>query len=501
MMAGRCSTGTQEDGADPSLMRAQWGAFQVKADESLDIFINVLFISGGWLLATFLMPDRGIIYGADMRLSGLAISAGVLAGPLIAFLRNVSSAFKAQYVLMLGLFFWILLDAVQTRVGFSGVSVPGMQRVFNSIALFAIMVHAGCLLVPRKKMLVLRALVIEDRRKLLFFIGIVCFALGMLRVVLACRFNPLCVIDAMYSSRFQAAWQLAGLGNLDTLLEVFRYAGFLVLPVAVAMYRLERRVTRRVLILSVFGVVILLILVADGARRHVGIVIGASLLVWVLLHHSFRLKHALILVSSVMAAIYLMQAMVTWRDQGFLSGLSSESEVSFSGGRGVRVDTNLKFFAHVADVVPTLHPHTGMTGIEYILTYPLPRVIYPDKPIQRGFPLKLTAGLKRGVGWSWMMTAVGDFYLISGYLGVLFGGVFFGVMAGFANRLISIQANEVHVVLYAAAVMTLFVALRAAHELTMTGLMVLQLVGIIWFWRFYAEGVRRKALTIANGGK
>lgn len=457
-----------------------------RGDDASGLILSILGVLIGWAGAVFLIPEIDYYQPGRLIPAGIVMSLGLLAGPIYAAATRPDSLFRLEYVLAFGLFYWVILDAAQGAYGFLGVSRATLVAAFTGIALFAVAIWLGSFLMSLRPVRLPAVATPAVDARFLFWAALACFFLGMLRALLACKFSPLCIAGQVLVPRYESVWHQANIGNFDTLLIRLKNFGYLVLPLAATLYHLERRMSWRVVLTLVLGLVFLLVLVQSGSRRQVGMVLGMTGLVWILLNRPARLKDFMVM--AVMAAIILvlMEFMHTWRYQGIGEAEVQETgEVSYmTHERLIRVDKNLLFMSHIMERVPKHYPHTGLTGIEYILTAPIPRALYPNKPAHRGFPLTQIMHLRVGPGWSWTISAVGDFYLIGGFFAVVCGGLFFGVLANLGNRLLEGPTIVRNVMLYGVIALTLFIGLRAVHEVTITGLAVLAVWGIFYVRRF-----------------
>ena len=121
----------------------------------------------------------------------------------------------------------------------------------------------------------------------------------------------------------------------------------------------------------------------------------------------------------------------------------------------------------------------GWDGVVYALGYPIPRSIWPGKPVMHGLDLPRYLGREYAPGFSWNCTSVCDLYLIGGGTVVALGGLFYGLLANFASRLLYRPVTVRSRLLYAVIVMALFLTLRALWEFTAQGMTVVALWGLL----------------------
>lgn len=433
----------------------------------------------GWLLALWFVPTTEFQEAGALIPSGVALSLGLAFGPTIAAIRNPDSFFRVEHILMFGLFYWVVFDAAQGAYGLPGVTREAIIDALSGITLMAAAIWIGSLLVSPLNRSLPVGPTLRLNPRFVLIAAIVCFLLGMLRVFLACRLSPVCMVSALYAPRFANAWSVADIGYFDTILVRLQYFAYLILPLTVALHHLERRFSWRVLVAGLLGLMFLSILISTGGRRQVGMVLGATALIWILLNRPISLRKLIIVAVFLALMLYLLQLMISWRNVGFAKAFNGEPEYAqaIETPGFIDIDKNLLFLTRITTLVPEQYPHTAMDGIIFIATAPVPRTVYPDKPVNRGFPMAYLLQLRVGPGWTWTASAVGDLYLIGGYLAIVFGGLLFGALASLCNRLLY-PITVRRVALYGISAMTLFIGLRAIHDVVIASLAILALWGI-----------------------
>lgn len=439
----------------------------------------------GWLCAVALVPNTDFYLPGGLTASGIALSVGLMFGVAVAACRNLDSILRIDHILMVGLVYWLVFDAVQGAYSLYGVSQDAIYTVFNSTALFAASVWVGSAITAQGIRLPNFAPQPLDTR-FLFFAGLSCALLGLLRVFIACRLNPVCISSSLFVPRFASVWFNADIGHFDTILLRLQNFGYLILPLAVALHHLKKRIDWQVLLLVLLGMLFLLVVVQGGGRRQAGMVVAAAVMVWALLNRPLQPRNLLVLALAGAATLALVQLMTSWRDIGILQETTDVVVAQdFEPSKGfIKIDENLLYFARIADLVPAQYEHTGMGGIIYILTSPIPRALLPKKTISRDFPLVYILKLRKGARWSWTCSAVCDFYLIGGNIALIIGGLLYGVLAGLGNRLLLAPFTIRKVLYYGIVSLTVFIGLRAVHEIMITGFAVLALWALLFMQRF-----------------
>ncbi|MEK6805793.1 MAG: O-antigen polymerase [Pseudomonadota bacterium] len=445
---------------------------------------SLIGIVAGTLAATVAIPEFELAAMGSLRVSGIALSLGLLLGVVTAGFRSPAALFRAEHLLMFGLVYWVVLDAVQGGYELEGASREALVGSMASIGLFAAFLWIGSvltwLIIPLHPP---ARLPINDLGpRFLFCAGIVCFVLGGMRVWVGCSLSPACIADSFDVSRAgRAAWMPeGGIGNWDTVLQNLRYFGYLTLPFAVALHRLQRRFGWPVLLLISFGLINLILSTAGGNRRSTGTIVGATALTWILLHPKISLRHLLILSGVAAALLLFLQAVVLWRHSGFERSFEAGKPIFSEERPGIIVDRNLYWLGQVLTMVPDYHPYIGSTGIVAIVSAPIPRSLFPSKPINRGIDLVTFTGQQGNKGFTWTCSAVGDLYLIGGYAAIIIGGLVYGLLANLCSRLLWWPSRLTGRLLFAVSAMALFVGLRDLSEIVLTGVAFLCLWGLFF---------------------
>lgn len=431
-----------------------------------------------WPISVALIPAEGYDIQGGLVVSGWIMTLGLLLPHLWAAIHRPSALVRPEMLLVLGVFYWVVLDAVQAAYDFRGISQLAVIRAFHGVGIFAAGIWLGCFgarYIPGR--LSSRALREQWSASFLFYVGIICFFLGMARVLLSCSFSPSCFVDSFFVERKAAAWYVSNLGNFDTLLHHFRLFGFLVPPLLVALYHTQnRRVTWRQVVLGICAVLVLALMIREGGRRAVGMVVIASGLVWLFLHARIERRHLIQLGLCFCVLLLLMQAMVAWRYYGIATALVEGRSLEHRSRSGLIVDTNLRMLGHITQLVPDRFGYTGGTGIYAVLVAPFPKSIVKNKPAHRGFNLPRAIGMRVGPKYTWTCSAIGDLYLIGGFFAIFVGGLMFGAAVQFCGRLLDLRPSVGNRLVYGVTVMVLFLGLRALHDIVLFGLAL----GAIW---------------------
>jgi hypothetical protein len=441
--------------------------------------VGLLGVAAGTLAAVVLVPESEHYARGALVPSALVLAVGLLAGPVASGLRHPAAVFRLEHLLLFGLVYWLLLDALQTLVQLRDVSRGSVQGVFLYAGLFAAGLWVGSAAASFASPGRRRPAPAPDvSAGFLFGAGVLCFVFGFAQSFLTCSASPVCVVEALFAPRFQVPWYAGpGIKGLNQVLAYLKYFGYLLPAIVVALYLTEGRLTRRTAVLAPLAFAFLLLLLRDGGRRELGSVLGAAMLTWLLLRPRPTARHFAALLGGAAGLLLLLQLMVSWRDVGVARILDERPAPKSYGA--VVVDWNFDWMAHAIEVVPERAPHVGWNGIVYVLGYPIPRSLWPAKPPLHGIDLPAYLGRQYGRGFSWNCSVVCDLYLIGGALAVSLGGMLYGALANGASRLLFEPPSARTRLLYAVIAMALFLTLRTLIEFMAQGMTVLAFWGLL----------------------
>ena len=410
------------------------------------------------LVSTVVMfPDHPAPRGALM-LPALVLTAGIMFVPVLRALTSSEEMTNAENFIMFGFVFWLLLDLLQGSYDLSEASEEALHSAFLSIGVSAACVWVGLsgrVWTP-PKWLVESASRPLDTQTIARLVPI-CFLLGMLNFAYFVNFDIPLMFSYVGANRWSAPWARGQLGGWSSFIDQMPYFGY-VLPSLTALLITRRGLLKFESLLAVFcSVIMLLFLAQGGGRRIIGVTVGAAILVYLQANPGLKLKNILIVGASVVALLFVSQFMLNIR-QGGIEGFQQRGSEYDS----FHVDDNFLRLAQVIDIVPASHPYIGISQITFTLIRPIPRVFWPNKPVDPGFDL---AAATRQKGVSLSTTIIGEWYLAYGWIAVIFGGWFHGRLAKAANSIREIGKAANNPVVYAMAVMVLFAGMRSMLDL------------------------------------
>ncbi len=439
----------------------------------------------GFLAASLTAPTDYMELNAPygLALSSILMLAGILASPLLASLSKPATWLRAEHVLLLGLAYWLLIEPAQGDSTFMAIPPDSITRVFSMIAIFTIAMWIASTFVQTRSVNINnRDVDPELSPGFIFSVILICFGVGMMAYLVPCNFAPSCIVQTFFSSRFEAPWWNGALGGAHSFLSHLQYFCYLLPSLTVVLLKLEKRVNIRVIVAVILTTIFLLLLVRDGGRRIVGTIAGSAILLWLLLQPRLTMRHFGMAAAYAATLLILFQLMLASRESSLSSFWHKDEIARPTWSSRVVVDSNFQTLAKLIERIPAHHPYLEEEPLVYYFVRPIPRYFWPGKPVNPGVNMVELFGLQ-GVSLETTLTtsAIGDLYSMMGAWSVAAGGLLFGALAGLVNRLLLRQTTIKRRLLYALLVMTLFVGLRALHELIILSYPVMALMLIFTF--------------------
>jgi hypothetical protein len=410
---------------------------------------------------------------AGLFWSALTLSTGLLCVPILrAKLSDVRTVLLAENFVLLGLIYFILSDLLQVSYPLTSVEVADVQLSFLAIVVLAIGLWIG--LAGRAWQLpkpLMNAVKLQLRPRQIFLAIWICFALGCFYYVYASGFSLDVILKGISAGRWDAPWSRGQFGDWSAFIEHLGYFGYILpsLTVLLALTSAPPHWARlRVIISICLSVIFILFLAQTGARRIVGVVGGGAALTWIAMQPKIRLKHIILSAVMVTLMLYALQGILHERRYGLGAEVPEWEKRSY-----FHVDDNFLRLAQIVSLVPEQFDYVGYKPFLYILTRPIPRVFWPDKPSDGGYDLASMVALSGSTGTSLTSSIVGELYISWGLLAVFLGGIFYGKLASMWNRILQEGATPNSRALYGMGVMVLFASLRSMQELLLMSYAIL----------------------------
>ena len=436
----------------------------------------------GTTLAILLIPEDPATEGA-LFYPALVMSAGLAFAPVVAALRYPKALLRGESLLSFAPIYWLLLDLLQGVYPLQDITADQVRKAFVAIGIFVVMVWLSALRRAWRLPKVLISSISEEFSLNTYFgLAIACFLLGMLNFAVPCNFNVFEMVHYLGQERWAAPWGRGQLGGWDAFLDHLQYFGYLLPVLTVVIGRRAGLRNARTIAGIGMSIVVALFLAQSGSRRVIGVVVGMALILWVLDQQRLRVKHLVMTVLAVVALLVTLQVMLEYRNVG-LSVLVGNGEVP--SGRfekrqlleeqHLRVDDNFYRLCQIIQLIPESYPFVYHKYLVYVIVRPVPRVFWPGKPVDPGFDLPTALGVE-GVSYSY--SVIGELYMSLGFIGVAFGGWFYGRVAATARDLLARGTTQGALVIYSIVVMALFSGMRSILELILVSYVVLAWVGL-----------------------
>jgi hypothetical protein len=363
-----------------------------------------------------------------------------------------------------------------------GITATEVRQAFFAIGLFVVMVWIGSARRPwTTPDVLIRSVSQEFSLNTYFALALACFFLGMLNFAIPCNFNVFEMAYYVGQERWAAPWGRGQLGGWDAFLDHLQYFGYLLPILTVVIGRRVGVRNARTLICVALSIVMTLFLAQSGSRRVIGVVAGMALVLWVLDQRQLRLKHLIATGLSVVVLLLALQVMLEYRNVGLGVLVGGDANVSRLEKRQLleeqhlRVDDNFYRLCQIIQLIPQSYGFVYHQYLVYVLVRPVPRVFWPEKPVDPGFDLPSALGVE-GVSYSY--SVIGELYMSLGFIGIALGGWFYGRVSAFARGLLGRSATQGALVIYSIIVMALFSGMRSILELILVSYVVLAWVGI-----------------------
>lgn len=415
-----------------------------------------------------------------MQGSGIALTVGLLAGPLLGAIFRFGRLIRAETVLVLAPIYWLLSDIVQGYYPMVLVDHEDVNNTIIAIGLFAVFCHLGLLgrpwPIPKFLQNSIRT---ELSAGAIFLIAFLAFCFAILAYAIPSNFDFFAMVEALKNPRFAAPWTRGSLGGWDAFYDHMSYFG-MILPSLAVIYGRKREnfLHPVVLIILLFSAIFLLFITQGGNRRYIGVSIGAAILTYILSAPRLGMAQLGILGAMLLSLLAYMQLVYLYRGTGF-QDLFKDNELR--SVNYLHVDDNFLRLAQTIHFIPDSHPFVYERWVVYIAVRPIPRVFWPDKPTSRGiFQLNEIVGIA-GVGLS--MSTIGELYLSMGFLAIAIGGWFYGRLAAMANGILIASEAPERFLLYAGACMAIFAGVRSMIDIVLMSYVLLAWVGLTLIYK------------------
>lgn len=411
----------------------------------------------GLLIGLAVFPADPSPPGA-LTLPATILAAGIVLLPVIRAARRSPLALNTENFVAFGFLFWLLLDPIQGAYDLRDASDAAIRDAFIAIGVCAAAMWVGVAGRPWPVPQWLGEIASRPMdTKTVGRLVPVCFVLGMFNFAYSTNFDLPLMFSYIGGSRWATPWSRGQLGGWEAFRDQLQYFGY-VLPSLTALLIARRGFIFQTWLSILASGVMLAFLSTGGGRRIIGVTVGAALLVWIQAQPVLKVRRLLIAGAVVIALAAALQFMLNIRSIGY-------AEYMFRGTSDydhLHVDDNYLRLSQVIQIVPAEHPFVNFQQIWFTLVRPVPRVFWPNKPVDPGFDLPAIVGMK---GVSLSTSIIGEWYLSYGWLAVVFGGWLHGRLARTANSFREREEFHTNPIVYGLAVMILVAGMRSMQDL------------------------------------
>jgi len=426
--------------------------------------LGILAAAIGTGCAVFLIPTDPTPQGALFD-PALAMTAGLIVAPLAVACRYPESLLRAENLLAVAPIYWLLLDLLQGAYPLEGVAPEHVNTAFRAIGAFVMAMWAGAYARPwRFPQSIVKSASLDISGETFFRLSVAAFILGMLKFAIPTNFNVFEMFSYIGSGRWSAPWVRGQLGGWDAFQDQLQYFGYLLPALTVVIARRFGWVHRKTIVTVGMSSVMILFLMQSGSRRIIGVMCSMALILWMLTEQRLRLRNIIVGIGAVALLLLTLQLMVEHRNLGLGSlAAQAESEPLFEE-EYIHVDDNVLRLSQVIELIPEYYPYVSYEYIVWVLARPIPRVLWPGKPVDPGFDLPTALGIR---GVSLTFSVVGELYMSAGFIGIALGGFLYGRFARMATQLLTKDPKPSALIIYAILTMSLFAGVRSMLDLVL----------------------------------
>lgn len=419
----------------------------------------VLALLGTYVAAVLTFPEYPAPRGALM-VPGIVLALSLIAVPAIRAISGSPYVTNAENFVSVGYVFWLLLDLIQGAYELSDATDRGLQLALVAVGVSAAAMWIGAAGRPWR----LPRWILEGASRHLDSDTVaraipICLLLGMFNFAYSVDFDIPRMFSYLGEQRWAAPWGRTQLGGWEAFRDQAPYFGYVLPSLAALLIARHGLFTFRSLFAVACSVLMLVFLAQGGGRRIVGVTVGAALMVYVQMNRNKRLTNMVIVGAAALALAWTAQFMLNIRTAGYEEFKEQGSSYDY-----LHVDDNFLRLAQIIDIVPRRRDFVYSQQIVFTLVRPVPRVLWPGKPVNPGFDLPNEVGMK---GVSLSSSIVGEWYLSWGWYAVIIGAWLHGRFAATANSMREVGARSGNPIIFSLAVMVLIAGQRSMQDLVL----------------------------------
>jgi oligosaccharide repeat unit polymerase len=421
--------------------------------------------------------------------SAAAYGVGVtLAGAILIEARNgIRSLIRVDLLLLLALYGLTLLEFL-----FSQSIVEGwlLSPVMAANGAYAVLVAFAGLAIGRHFVPIresLRASPVADLRpSSVFFVFLVVTFFGYLHILLAVNFDISEAIRQMLLPRFWQSWSRGQYGDAAALLSEVGALINLIPPMAGLIFARARQYSaaQKAIVVAILAFTAFYGF-ASGTRSTFVVYILTFTGGYIITKQQLNLPHVLIF-GTIMAALLFVGMILMFQFRTV--GLGELSSISEPGS--LFIDMNIVSISRLTSKFPDRYDYLGLEIPVNALIRPIPRVLWPGKPI--GLSVPIETALDAVEGGTVSCTYVGEAYMAGGLLAVLAISLLFGAAAEMWNRVGFSNNRQFDQVVYVSGFLCAAIAMRSMLSMVplMLPTMALWMFGKLWLSETSVPGSR-----------
>lgn len=422
-----------------------------------------LALIGIALTGIFLRGDTPTALG---RFAAIGVGLSLAISLALDFRRGVQNLIRADVMAILAYYFLTLFELLFPQTEFD---VMTNARATHTAVIIVLVGMAGLLVgrhFPRpKKQPFAETLTREVPAGWILAIFFTALLIGFGYMLVAVNFNVVAMVEWFMAPRFTQPWGRGKFGDWRALLSELNMLTFLIPPLGGVILARRKRYGYFALALVVAGLLFTFFYSFSSGTRN----LFASHLVTFLIGYAFSLaadRRREIVPLCVAGAVLFMAAstvMLKFRNDGLRNWLTTGEESAAPIEKTVFVDYNLCAISRLVDVFPSHHPFLGWEVPFQAFIRPIPRAIWPGKP--EGLSLSIEDALG-AENMTIAASFAGESYIAGGMIGVILGGLFFGLATGWWSYLSSPRNSELGVLIYASGFFAAVISMRSLFAFT-----------------------------------
>jgi len=456
-------------------------------------FMDLLFWSG--VLAIVFLAYMGVVEFSTpiltafffLAFGGIIILKWLAGNPIGKDMRNY---------IYLGVLFWVLLDPLQLREGIDEFSDSVVAKTLLYVAIFLAMVSVGYQLPPSGKFANAFARISEPQNSArILRATILLYLIGLVPILYYSGGSPSTFVRTLlsgYNWEVDAGWRRGALGSgLDYLFTIF----FLILNATpfLALWVLKRvslKPLQKAVIVWIILSVPLFYFFSGSRRLFAFLVVGLVLYLYNAMPRNKRKIWGVFFALVPFLLLLAMQVQVEYRVAGFYDVDLSTVETRFAH---LHRDNIFYWMLTAVEVMPDQYPFTREMPFSELLIHPIPRFLWPGKPICEGFPFLNW----EDYGATLTISVIGQFYIAQGLLGVIIVGLAFGWAARNWDQLIRMATDGsiLSLIYYMGGVLFFLVGIRNFGEIVTQWYSVGFVILMAWYLGRFSRARRARGAT------